>query len=399
MQSDRRTYKNKKSSYSKKKALCIASVASNLDNFNRNNVDILLELGYEITLAANFHTKEDINSQERINAFSEEMKSKGIHIIHVDFTRRIGNLKLQWESVFQVKKLLKNRFDLIHCHSPICAAIVRAEAERYRKKYGTKVVYTAHGFHFFNGAPLKNWIFYYSIEKLMSKFTDVLITINREDYKRGKKYFKSGRVYYIPGVGIPVKEFGRSGIDRLEQRKLYSIPENAFVAVSVGEINYNKNHETIIRAVAHLKNKNIHYIICGIGKQEEYLKLLSRKLGINQYIHFLGYRTDIADILHMCDVFVFPSKREGLGLAALEGMASGLPLITSNVGGIKDYMIQGKTGFINAPDDVDGFANSMNTLFRNPDMRIKMGKFNREYVLKFDIENVASIMKDIYMKL
>ena len=140
----------------KKQALCIATVASMLDNFNRSNVDILLNMGYEVTLAANFHSREDINSQEKIYAFVKEMRAEGIHIVHIEFSRSIINACMHAKAVLQVKKLLKRQFDLIHCHSPICAVIVRLLACTYRKKYGTKVFYTAHGFHFYKGAPLKN---------------------------------------------------------------------------------------------------------------------------------------------------------------------------------------------------------------------------------------------------
>ena len=163
----------------KKKALCLASMASNLDNFNRNNVKVLQSLGYEVTLASNFHSDEDSNSSEKIAAFVKEMRKANVRIVQINFSRKISNITGQLHSYYQVKKLLSQGFDLIHCHSPICAAITRICARKYQKAGKTRVVYTAHGFHFYDGAPKKNWIVYYPIEKFLSRYTDVLITINK----------------------------------------------------------------------------------------------------------------------------------------------------------------------------------------------------------------------------
>ena len=195
---------------SHKEALCIASVASNLDNFNRNNVMILQSLGYEVTLAANFSSKEDINSQEKVDAFAKEMRAIDVRIINIDFSRSPLKVVYQIKSILQVRKLLARKFDLIHCHTPVCSVIVRILAQKYRKKIGTKVFYTAHGFHFFKGAPLKNWLVFYPIEKWMSRYTDVLITINKEDYRRASKKFHAKKTVYIPGVGIDTEKFSRN---------------------------------------------------------------------------------------------------------------------------------------------------------------------------------------------
>ena len=165
----------------KKKALCLASMASNLDNFNRNNVKLLQELDYDVTLAANFRTSEDSSSQKKINSFRKEMKEDGVHTVQIDFSRKVANVKKQIKSIGQVRRLLAQGYDLIHCHTPICAAITRLCARRYQKKGVTKVIYTAHGFHFFKGAPIKNWIFFFPVEKWLSRYTDVLININKED--------------------------------------------------------------------------------------------------------------------------------------------------------------------------------------------------------------------------
>lgn len=383
----------------KKQALCIASVASNLDNFNRNNIDILQELGYEITLAANFHSKEDNNSQEEIVSFAKKMRAKGVHIVHIDFSRSPKKVGMQIKSIWQVRKLLKRRFDLIHCHTPICAAIVRAEAQKYRKKYGTKVFYTAHGFHFFTGAPLKNWMIFYPIEKMMSKYTDVLITINQEDYKRACKKFMAKKIVHIPGVGVNIEKLQKALEKRAEKRKELGVADEDIVFLSVGELNANKNHELAIKALAQMKIEgynmsHIKYFICGIGKLENYLQDVIIKLGLDNTIKLLGYRKDVAEIYGASNIFLFTSKREGLSLALMEAMASGLPCVVSNIRGNRD-LIDEAGGILVQSNSVKLWSEAIVKILKNSE---NMGKHNVDKIKNFSIEKVNNNLEGIYLQ-
>ena len=381
----------------KKNALCIASVASNLDNFNRSNVEILRSLGYDVTLAANFHTTEDINSQKKIDSFAEEMREQGVHIVHIDFTRSPKNVLQQIKSIRQVRELLKQQFDLIHCHTPIAAAIVRFEAKKYRKT-GTKVFYTAHGFHFYDGAPAVNWLIFYPIEKLCSLWTDVLITINQEDYKRAKEHFYAKKVVHVPGIGVDTEKFDprKSEITtRNRVRKELHLPSDAFLLASVGELNSNKNHSAVIKAIKECNDAQIHYLIAGQGGMLQELQNLSDSLNIKNNIHLVGYRTDIADIYLSADVCVFPSIREGLGLAGIEGMASGLPLIVSDNRGTRDFA-DNEGSIVCAYDDIKEFAKAILRLKNNPVICQTMGAYNREISVKFDTAVVKCIMEKVY---
>lgn len=185
-------------------------------------------------------------------------------------------------------------------------------------------------------------------------------------------------------------------VNKLVKRRELDIEENSFVLLSVGELNKNKNHETVIKAVAKLNNPNIIYIICGQGALDSYLRNLSKKLGVDKQVKLLGYRKDIADICKAADVFVFPSRREGLGMAALEAMASGLPIITSNVHGIVDYSIDSKTGYCCSPLDVNGFAKAIEKLKNNESLRNKMGQENIELVEEFNIDSSLVYLLDAY---
>lgn len=222
----------------------------------------------------------------------------------------------------RLEKIINNeKYDIVHCHTPMGGVIGRLAARKARK-HNTKVIYTAHGFHFFKGAPVINWLLYYPIEKFLSKYTDVLITINEEDYQRAKN-FKAKRVEYIPGIGVDTSKFCNAVVDKDKKREDLSIPKDAFVAVSVGELNKNKNHQTAIKAIAKLNNSHIYYIICGRGANEKKLLGLAKKLGIDERIKLLGKRNDVLEILKASDLFIFPSLREGLSVALMEAMSAG----------------------------------------------------------------------------
>ena len=297
----------------------------------------------------------------------------------------------------ELKKIIDgNKYELVHCHTPMGGAIGRLAAREARKN-GTKVFYTAHGFHFFKGAPIKNWLFYYPIEEWLSKYTDVLITINNEDYQKAKKSFKAERVEYIPGVGLNTKKFASVKIDKLAKRKELSLPEDAFVVFSVGELNKNKNHEIIIKALAELNNSKIHYIICGQGPLENYLKNLIKEMGLEKQIHLLGFRRDIAEICKASDMFAFPSLREGLSVALMEAMGAGLPIVCSNTRGNTDLIEDGKGGYLVEPDDVEGFAYNINRIANSTLLlREKMSIENHSTIKQFDINNVLLKMINIY---
>lgn len=381
-----------------KKALFFASVASMIDQFNLDNIVVMQKLGYKVDVACNFEFGST-TSQERVNELKRELEKMGVNTYHIPVPRKPFLIKEMVVTYKLTKNLVeKNRYDIVHCHSPIGGAIARIACKNSRKK-GTRVIYTAHGFHFFKGSSIKNWLIYYPVEKLLARYTDILITINKEDYTRAKQKFKVGSIEYIPGVGIDTTYYKNIKIDSFLKRRELGIPEDAFVLLSVGELNKNKNHEIIIRALSKLKINNIHYVICGRGPLDAYLKQLANSFRFKDRLHLLGYRDDIGEICKVSDVFCFPSKREGLGLAALEAMASGLPLITSNVHGIVDYSVDGRSGFSCRPDDIDEFAKAIKLLIENKELRYQMGQNNIMDVKKYDIKNVDKIMHRIYSQI
>ena len=363
------------------KILYITTISDTM-GFFPDHIKMLLGQGHTVDLACNI-----------VNPVKQEIINMGCKIHQIPFQRfplRKDNL-----SAYKMLKeiIIDEGYDLVHTHTPIASAITRLACKNIKK---IKVFYTAHGFHFYKGAPIKNWIIYYPIEKWLSKYTDTLITINKEDYQRAKSKFKAKRVEYIPGVGLDIDKFKNVVVDKVGKRQELSLPEDAFVVLSVGELNKNKNHEVVIRAIAKIKNPTIHYVICGKGPLESYLNNLAAELGVSKNVHLLGFRGDIPEICKVADVFAFPSLREGLGMAALEAMACGLPMITSNVHGIVDYSIDGETGYNCSPTDVDSFSKYIKNLYLDIEKRNRMTANNIEAVKKFNQLNVLNLMEQIY---
>lgn len=293
-----------------------------------------------------------------------------------------------------LKKLLEeNRYDVIWTNEPVMGVMTRLAARKARKN-GTKVVYMAHGFHFYKGAPLPNWLLYCPIEMIMSKFMDVLVTINWEDYHWAQKWLQIPHLVHIDGIGV---DFSRlSGPDcRESTRKSLGISASQSMILSVGELQTRKNHEVIIRAIAKLNDPSIQYVICGRGKLLDKLTKLAESLGIQKQVSFLGYRNDVPEIMRAADIYAHPSKREGLGLASLEAMACGLPLVTSNVQGIPDYVVNGVTGFMCAPTDVDSFVKHIHILISKPDLLKNISNTNVIQAEKYAIAKIQETVLEL----
>lgn len=377
-----------------KKALITAHVAYAIELFNIPNIKLLQSLGYEVTVACNFKDRSSL-SEEKVKGLTEKLDAMGVEYHHVDFQRnplKLANIK----SFFALKKLLrKKKIDLIHCHTPVGGIITRLAAAPFRKK-GTKVIYTAHGFHFFEGAPKKNWLIYYTAEKLCSYLTDVLITINKEDLATAKEKLATKSVFYIPGIGIDTENLGSVTIDKIEKKKELSLPEDSKVVLCVGELSERKNQQTVIKALSLLKTKNTHLLLAGIGEKRQELEILSQSLGVADRVHFLSFRTDIAELCHLADVFAFPSLQEGLPVALMEAMACSKAVVCSKIRGNVDLIDEGLGGYLLSPYDCEGFSERIDTLLCDEETLISMGKYNKDIAKQYDISIVTKLMKGIY---
>lgn len=376
-----------------KRALILASVASMIDQFNMQNIQLLLNNGYKVDVACNCEEGNTI-SDERVQDLIQRLAEKNVCVNHVPIPRKITDIKRIITSLSQVKNMcIENRYALVHCHSPIGSVVARLASRGSRRKYGTKIIYTVHGFHFYKGAPIQNWLIFYPIEKFCSRITDTIITINKEDFEFAEKRMKSKRVEYIPGIGVDTEKFYLECFDKETKRLELGISKDDIMIFTVGELNQNKNQEVIIKAISTLGNDNIHYFIAGKGNKEQYLENLAQNLNVK--LHLLGYRTDIVELLNVADVFAFPSFREGLSVALMEAMAAGLPCVVSNIRGNVD-LIDENGGVLCEPNDINGFANAIKTIINDIEMREKMKKHNIEKIKNFDVNEVMKLTQLLY---
>lgn len=297
----------------------------------------------------------------------------------------------------ELKKIVdEGGYDIIHCHTPMGAALTRLAARRTRER-GTMVFYTAHGFHFYRGAPLVNWLLYYPVERWLARYTDVLITINKEDYERAQR-FRAGKVCYVPGVGIDLTRF-QPDDGRMEKRRELGLGTEDFVLLSVGELIPRKNHEVVLRALALLRRQGelggIRYLICGRGACGEKLRHLAEELEVAENVSFLGYRNDIPAICGCSDLFLFMSRQEGLPVALMEAMACGLPAVCSNIRGNVDLIEDGVSGTV-AQSTPEAVAEAIRRLRADGTLRARLAAAARERVKAFGLEQVREKMAELY---
>lgn len=373
-----------------KRVLFVATVVkTHIMTFHIPYLKMFKEMGYETAVAA----RNDYENPD------------DCHIPYCDYFFDIPFQRepFHYDNIQCYKKLKviidEGDFSIVHCHTPVGGVIGRLAARKARKD-GARIIYTAHGFHFYRGAPLKNWILFYPIEKICSYFTDAIITINKEDFYLAKRNFKNTSVFNLPGVGVNVERYSQ-GFRRDRDPvswNLFSIREDEKWILSVGELNDNKNQKTIIRALALPSLKKVHYLIIGEGIRRTQLEAYAATLKVNDRVHFLGYRNDVADLLHASDVFVFPSYREGLPVALMEAMSAGVPAVASRIRGNVDLIENGINGFLCDPSDEKSFADHISMLLSNDVLANSFSERSKEKIKKYDTENVLRAAQEIYKR-
>ncbi len=330
----------------KKKVLFTATVDSHILHFHLPYLKMFKDEGYEVHVAT--------NGQEEIPYCDKK------HVVSFERSPfKLNNLK----AIKNLKKIIEEEnFDIIHCHTPMGSVVTRLAARKSRKN-GTRVIYTAHGFHFYKGAPKINWLLFYPIEKWLSKYTDTLITINEEDYNLAKRKFHSRQIELVHGVGVDPEKFNfeMSEEEKAKLREEIGIDKDDFVMICVGELNENKNQIMQIQAMRELvkENKNIKLILAGEGDKREFLEQKIEEYSLQDNVKLLGYRTDIPQLLKMSNIALSTSKREGLPVNVIEALTVGIPVIGTNCRGTRDLVKDGVNGYIVEIDDDNGMIESV----------------------------------------
>ncbi len=370
--------------------LFVTTISGFLPQFESGDADLAAQLGCKVFYASNFDNPVYVFDKK-------DLIDKGIDLHQISVRKSPLCIKENLHAIKTLRALIdENDIDIIHCHNPMGGVTARVAAE-FSKKH-PYVIYTAHGFHFYKGAPVLNWILYYGAEKFLARWTDHIVTINAEDYKRALRFHVRGEdgVTRIGGVGCDSDRFKPMPEIKISKRKEIGIPEDAFHIVTAAEINDNKNQKVIIEALARMDDKDVYYSICGKGPNERFLKELIAKYGLEDRVRLLGYRTDMEEILQTADVFAFPSKREGFGIAAVEALLCGVPLIASDTRGANEYAKDGINSVVCRTGKSEEYAFAIRKLKSNPELLKRFSDNCRESAFDFTDGEVRKIMRPVY---
>jgi glycosyltransferase involved in cell wall biosynthesis len=371
-----------------KKLLFVSNISNNVGSFVVASIAAAKKCGFEFYYAANWDgaTKEQI---------AEDEKKYGIKIVHIDLDRSPYSTKNIKAYKQLVDLINKEKIDYIHCNTPVGGVLGRLAGEKCKVK---KIVYEAHGFHFYEGAPKKNWMIYYPVEKWLAKKTDAIITINNEDFERAKtfKLKNNGQVYYVPGVGMDLSQYNVPDTVREIKRNELNLKDTDFALISMGDLIDRKNYKIAIEVVAKLNNPHVHYFICGKGPEEVNLKKLAENLGVDKQVHFLGFRNDIKELLKASDTFLFTSKQEGLARSLMEAMASKIPCVVSKIRGNTELIVNNENGFLCS--GLDDYVNAIIKIMQSPDLAYKFKEKSSKHLNNFSIEKVIDCLFDVYSK-
>lgn len=369
------------------KILLTATVQSHICQFHRPLVEMLHEYGCEVDVAAR-------NNLEEKNGLKLDFAD---HVFDVPFARFPAS-RDNVKAYKILKKIIdEESYDVIHCNTPVGGILTRKAASSHRKK-GVRVFYTAHGFHFYKGAPLKNWLLYYPIEKFFSRKTDKLITIVDEDYNFASSHFKCS-VYRIHGVGVDKSRF--SPADEEEKTKLRATmgySPDAKLLLCVGELLPNKNQQMAINAMPEILKSypNAKLLIAGNGPERNNLEILIESLNLREHVELLGYRTNIQDYHKISDLLVACSRREGLGMNVIESMMCGNPVVLSDNRGHRELIDGGKNGFLVSVDNSAEIGKKVRAVLGDNDLYHRLSSNAREFSKRYSTNTVKTELAEIY---
>lgn len=374
-----------------KKVLFIATVSGHIKMFHTPYLDLFKKNQWKVYVAAKWNGDD----KSIISKYCDVM-------IDLPISRSplsVSNIK----SISILKKICeKEKFDIIHCHTPMGAVVARLAARKARKKYRTRVIYTAHGFHFYKGASIKNWILFYPVELFLAKYTDTLITINKEDYEFAKKKFSKriNDIQYVPGVGIDVNKFDAkmSQKEKKNFRESIGLKKDDFVLTCIARLDKNKNQGFIIECMNELVNEknNIHLLLIGPDEINGYYQKIASNYNLGKNIHFLGKRNDVSKLLEISNIVVSASKREGLPVNIMEAMVAHVPVVAMNCRGMKDLIQNDENGYIvNTKYD---FINRIKFIFENYDKLKKATQTSENVVKNYELKEVIKKYIKIYFK-
>lgn len=363
-----------------KRVLFVATTASHIRAFHIPFINLLSEKGYKVEVAC----YPDVS-------VSDVQPIWGIPFSRSPYSRR--NI----HAFHKIKRLLWERsYDLIHVHTPVAAFLTRVAA----RNMNVPVLYTVHGFHFYKGAPLKNHLIYGTMERLAARWTAGLIVMNREDLEAGRRFgLREGKnLFYVHGVGVDLSYYGNPGCKPAGAE--LNIPEGSHIALCVAEMIPRKNHLQLLAAwrIVTREVPNAHLLLAGNGELRSRLESLVSKTGLSGSVHFLGYRSDIPNLVAKSHVVVLTSRHEGLPRCVMEAMAAGKPVVATDVRGSRDLIRDGVNGLLVPLGDLESLAKALIRLLIDKDLAQRMGTAGHKMIQEYSLDKVLEEMWDIYQR-
>lgn len=369
------------------KVLLTATVQSHICQFHKPLVQMLHAHDCEVHVAARDNLAEK-------NGLKLDFVDK---VYEVPFARSPKS-KDNIAAYKQLKAILEQEhYDIVHCNTPMGGFVTRLAAKKARKR-GTKVFYTAHGFHFYKGASKKNWAVFYPIEKRFAKLTDKLITINREDYALAKEKMDA-EIHYIHGVGVDEKRyFPATAEEKAAARKELGFGDNQKLILCIGELLPNKNQSMAIRMMASVVKTypDALLLLAGNGPEKENLEQVIAQNGLQENVKMLGYCTCLEKYQKAVDLLVSCSKREGLPLNIVEAMLSANPVVASKNRGHCELIEEGVTGCLVDVNDVETMADRVLSLLNDANKLQQMGSRARSFAENYGFTTVKQELEQIY---
>ena len=368
------------------RVLYVATSDIHLNTFHRPYLEWLAAQGHSIDIAV------ENRSDHRFDSVSRSFS--------VTFPRTVWT----WKHLIALRELRRiidaGRYDLLHCHTPIPSALTRFAARRFRQR-GGKVLYTAHGFHFHRGGPVRNWLTYFPVEYLLASNTDGVVTINREDLLHARR-MPFNRSYLIPGVGVDNARFRPVSLaERTRIRRSLGLDGDAFILFYVAEFIPRKNHKFIVSTGQLLQARipNLRILFVGTGRLFGAVQKQIARQNLDGLIECLGFREDVPRLAAIADVGISSSRREGLGLGVAEQMMCAVPVVVSSDKGHAELVEHGVNGFLYPQGDANKFVDYIDRLYTGEDLRAVMGRAAQLKAEQFSVEHSLAAMARIYNEL
>lgn len=365
------------------KILYVTTISSTINAFLVSHIEMLIKQGNIVDCACCIDRPIDRNlTKYKVKVYNIPFRRNPLHPANIKALKKL--IQIQEE----------NKYDIVHVHTPVASVYGRLLKIKF---HNLKTIYTAHGFHFYDGAPKFNWLIYYPIEKIMAKFTDSIIIMNSEDYVMAKKLgIRDVRI--TNGVGLDLSYYNPQFYDKQECRAKFNLKEDDFVIVMIAEVNKNKNHEQMIKAVEQLvkEHNNVKVLCAGDGPLLDSIKKEIKNKNLDNVINMLGFRSDINEIISCSDVGMLMSYREGLPRNIMELMAFGKPVIGTNIRGIRDLIEDGKNGYLVKVGDYMQTYYILSTLISDEELLEKMSQCALEKVKKYSVNSVVGELLEVY---